>query len=235
MGYTSAGTVEFLRGDDGSFYFMEVNARLQVEHPVTEMVTGLDLVKEQIRVAAGLPLSFRQEDVSLRGNAIECRIIAEDPARNFMPAPGTIRDVQVPSGPGIRYDGGTYAGYTVPIHYDPLLSKLIAWGSTRREAIDRMARALDEYRIDGIETSITFHRKVMKHPAFLAGELSTAFLSEHPELLAPEEDPWLDEIALVAAAIDHFRRVEQSSARTTEGASARPRSAWRWAGGGGWR
>ena len=128
VGYTSAGTVEMLRGRDGSFYFMEVNARLQVEHPVTEMVTGVDLVKEQIRVAAGEPLSFRQEDVRFRGHAIECRIIAEDPARNFMPAPGTIRGLRVPSGPGVRYDGGTYAGYTVPVHYDALLSKLVDMG-----------------------------------------------------------------------------------------------------------
>jgi len=231
VGYTSAGTVEMLRGADGSFYFMEVNARLQVEHPVTEMVTGIDLVKAQIRIAAGEKLALTQKDVVLRGHAIECRVLAEDPARNFMPAPGTIRGLRTPSGPGVRYDGGTYAGYTVPIHYDALLSKLITWGATRLEAAQRMARALDEYRIEGLDTSIPFHRNVMRHPAFLAGDLHTGFIEEHPELSADQSDPWLDEIALVAAAIDHFRRIEQASARGGEGAdNARARSAWKWGG-----
>ncbi len=231
VGYTNAGTVEMLRGHDGSFYFMEVNARLQVEHPVTEMVTGIDLVKAQIRVSAGEPLPFAQHDVVLRGHAIECRILAEDSTRNFMPAPGTIRGLRTPSGPGVRYDGGTSAGYTVPIHYDALLSKLITWGATRTEAAERMARALDEYRIEGLDTTIPFHRKVMKHPAFLAGDLHTGFIDEHPELVAPENNPWLDEIALVAAAIDHFRRTEQASARgAEESGGGRARSAWKWSG-----
>ena len=229
VGYQSAGTVEMLRAEDGSFYFMEVNARLQVEHPVTELVTGIDLVKQQIRIAAGATLPFRQEDIVLRGHAVECRIVAEDPTRNFMPAPGTIRELRIPSGPGVRYDGGTYAGYTVPVHYDALLSKLVTWGSDRQEAIDRMARALEEYRIEGLDTSITFHRKVMRHPAFVAGDLSTAFLDEHPELLRYESDPWLDEIALVAAAVAHFRKVEQASAQGTGPANSRPASRWKWA------
>ncbi len=233
--YTSAGTVEFLRAADGSFYFMEVNARLQVEHPVTEMVTGIDLVKAQFLVAAGAELPYRQEDVVFRGHAIECRIIAEDPERNFMPSPGTIRGIRVPSGPGIRYDRGTYGGYTVPVHYDPLLSKLIAWGRDRREAIDRLARALDEYRIDGLNTSITFHRKVMRHEAFIAAELHTGFLTDHPELLEHERDPWLDEIALVAAAVAHFRRTEQSSARGAAVGGVAARSAWKTGTRGGWR
>ena len=227
-GYTSVGTVEFLRDAAGSFYFMEVNARLQVEHPVTEIVTGVDLVKSQIRVAAGEKLPLRQKDVALRGHAVECRIIAEDPARNFMPAPGTIRGLRVPTGPGIRYDGGTYAGYTVPIHYDALLSKLISWGQDRAEAIARMARALDEYRIEGLLTSISFHRRVMQHPAFVAGDLHTGFLEEHPELLAPADDPWLDEIALVAAAVAHFRRAEMSSTRGGETGAASQRPGWKW-------
>jgi acetyl-CoA carboxylase biotin carboxylase subunit len=232
--YTSAGTVEFLRGDDGSFYFMEVNARLQVEHPVTEMVTGLDLVKAQIRIAAGEELPLRQADVVLRGHAIECRIIAEDPTRNFMPAPGTLRSLRVPTGPGVRYDGGTYSGCTVPVHYDALLSKLVTWGQDRQEAIDRMARALEEYRIEGLNTSIPFHRKVMRHPAFVAGDLSTAFLNEHPELLGAEPDPWLEEIALVAAAVARFRSIERDSARGDAGAP-KPRSGWKWADRGTWR
>jgi acetyl-CoA carboxylase biotin carboxylase subunit len=233
-GYVGAGTVEFLRGDDGSFYFMEMNTRLQVEHPVTEMVTGLDLVKAQIRVAAGEALPFSQSKISMRGHAIECRIIAEDPAHNFMPAPGTIRGLRVPTGPGVRDDGGIYAGYTVPVHYDPLLSKLVAWGRDRDEAISRMARALDEYRIDGVKTSISFHRKVMVHPAFRAGDLHTGFLEEYPELVKPGADPWLDEVAVVAAAVAHFRRVERASAVAHETGGGAPRSAWRW-GSTGWR
>jgi acetyl-CoA carboxylase biotin carboxylase subunit len=233
-GYVGAGTVELLRGDDGSFYFMEMNTRLQVEHPVTEMVTGTDLVKAQIRVAAGEPLPFRQSEIDMRGHAIECRIIAEDPARNFMPSPGTIRGLRIPSGPGVRDDGGIYAGYTVPVHYDPLLSKLIAWGPDRDEAIARMARALDEYRIDGLKTSISFHRKVMDHPAFRAGELHTGFLEEYPELVKPGVDPWLEDVAVVAAAVAHFRRLERASALAERKGENAPRSAWRW-GSTGWR
>jgi acetyl-CoA carboxylase biotin carboxylase subunit len=232
-GYVNAGTVEFLRAADGSFYFMEVNARLQVEHPVTEEVTGVDLVKEMIHVAAGGKLRFEQQDVRMRGHAVECRIIAEDPTRNFVPSPGTIRGLRPPSGPGIRYDDGSYAGYTVPVFYDPMVAKLIAWGRDRREAIVRMARALDELRIDGLTTSVSFHRKVMSHEAFLEGRLHTGFLEEHRELLEPGADPWLDEIAVVAAAVAHFRQVESDSVRGshTDGA----RSGWRWADRGGWR
>ena len=225
--YVGAGTVEFLRGRDGSFFFMEMNTRLQVEHPVTEMVAGVDLVKAQIELAAGADLPFDQKDVSFRGHALECRIIAEDPSRNFMPAPGTIRGLRVPTGPGIRDDGGIYSGYDVPVHYDPLLSKLVAWGRDRKEAIARMARALDEYRIEGLKTSIAFHRKVMAHASFLQGDLHTGFLDEHPELLSPDEDPRLEEVAVIAAAVAHFRRVEETSARTVESRRARGGSAWR--------
>jgi acetyl-CoA carboxylase biotin carboxylase subunit len=232
-GYVNAGTVEFLRGVDGSFYFMEVNARLQVEHPVTEMVTGVDLVRAMIEVAAGNKLPLTQEQVDVRGHAIECRIIAEDPARNFTPSPGTIRGLRPPSGPGVRYDDGTYAGYTVPVFYDPLVAKLIAWGRDRRESINRMARALDELRIDGLTTSVPFHRKVMDHTAFIEGNLHTGFLGDHPELMQPDDDPWLNEIAVVAAAVAHFRRVEATSAHTpTEQGGG---SAWRWHGARGWR
>ncbi|HEX4825958.1 MAG TPA: acetyl-CoA carboxylase biotin carboxylase subunit [Candidatus Polarisedimenticolaceae bacterium] len=210
-GYVSAGTIEMLRGADGSFYFMEMNTRLQVEHPVTEMIYGVDLVKAMIGIAAGGKLPFRQDGLVPRGHAIECRIIAEDPERNFMPAPGTIRALRAPTGPGVRYDGGVYGGFTVPVFYDPMLAKLIAWGHDRAEAAARMARALNELRIDGIKTSINFHRRVMTHPAFLAGDLHTGFLEEHPELVAPAADPWLEEIALLAAAVAHFRRLERQS------------------------
>jgi acetyl-CoA carboxylase biotin carboxylase subunit len=232
-GYVSAGTVEFLRGDDGSFYFMEVNARLQVEHPVTEMVTGIDLVKAMIEIAAGGELPIAQDQLQLRGHAIECRIIAEDPARNFMPAPGTIRAQRNPAGPGVRFDGGTYEGYTVPVFYDPLIGKLCSWGRDRDHAIARMTRALDEMRIDGITTSTSFHKQVMTHPSFAFGNLHTGFLEEHPDLLEPAENPWLNEIAVVAAAVAHFRRQELQSKQPRQ--TGGMRSAWKWHGRGeGW-
>jgi acetyl-CoA carboxylase biotin carboxylase subunit len=233
-GYVNAGTVEFLRADDGSFYFMEVNARLQVEHPVTEEVTGIDLVKAMLRIAAGGRVPIRQEELTMRGHAIECRIIAEDPARNFTPSPGTIRGLRPPGGFGVRYDDGTYAGYTVPVFYDPMIGKLISWGLDRPEAIARMARALDELRIDGLTTSVSFHRKVMGHPAFQRGDLHTGFLEEHPQLMSPDDDPWLNEIAVIAAAVSHFRGIEARSARGPNPTSAGG-SAWKRHGRGGWR
>jgi acetyl-CoA carboxylase, biotin carboxylase subunit len=235
-GYVSAGTVEMLRGSDGSFYFMEMNTRLQVEHPVTEMVYGVDLVKAMIEIAAGGRLAWTQDQIAPRGHAIECRIIAEDPARNFMPAPGTIRALRAPSGPGVRYDGGVYGGFTVPVHYDPMLAKLITWGRDRDEATARMTRALDELRIDGVKTSISFHRRVMAHPAFQAGDLHTGFLAEHPELLTPGVDPWLSEIAILAASVAHFRRLEQLSLRGASPAAAVGRASdWKRGAGAGWR
>jgi acetyl-CoA carboxylase biotin carboxylase subunit len=234
-GYVSAGTVEFLRGADGSFYFMEVNARLQVEHPVTEMVTGIDLVKEMFKIASGEKLAYRQEDIVMSGHAIECRIIAEDPTRNFTPSPGTIKSMRTPGGPGVRYDHGIYSGYTVPVFYDPLVAKLITWGRDRPEAIMRMAQALDEMRIDGLMTSVSFHRKVMEHGAFIDGRLHTGFLEEHPELLSPGDDPWLNAIAVVAAAVAHFRRVEVQSSRGGASAGGGAGSAWKWHGRKGWR
>jgi len=235
VGYVNAGTVEFLRDADGRFYFIEVNARLQVEHAVTEMVTGIDLVRSMIEIAGGGSVPVRQEDVELRGHAVECRIVAEDPARNFLPSPGTIRGLRTPSGPGIRYDDGTYAGWTVPVYYDPMIAKLVAWGRSRGESISRMARALDELRIDGLTTSVPLHRKVMACEAFVRGDLHTGFLEQHPELLVPAADPWLDDIAVVAAAIAHFRRMEARSAAGGETATTAARSAWRWGGHTGWR
>ncbi|HEX6853060.1 MAG TPA: acetyl-CoA carboxylase biotin carboxylase subunit [Candidatus Polarisedimenticolaceae bacterium] len=235
VGYVSAGTVEMLRGADGSFYFMEMNTRLQVEHPVTELVYGIDLVKAMIHVAAGEPLKMKQKDVVPRGHAIECRIIAEDPARNFMPAPGKVRALRAPTGPGIRYDGGAYAGYDIPVHYDPLLAKLCAWGADRDEAIARIGRALDEYRVDGLKTSVSFHRNVMRHAAFQAGDLHTGFVAEHPELLGSGDDVWLDEIAVIAAAIAHFRHAEAISAKGGTASAAAGGSSWRWGGRRGWR
>ena len=234
-GYVSAGTVEMLRGADGSFYFMEMNTRLQVEHPVTEMVYGVDLVKAMIEIAGGAKVPWTQDQIVPRGHAIECRIIAEDPSRNFMPAPGTIRALRGPGGPGVRYDGGIYGGFTVPVHYDPMLAKLITWGADRNEAAARMTRALDELRVDGVKTSIAFHRRVMTHPAFLAGDLHTGFLGEHPELLVPGTDPWLSEVAVLAAAVAHFRRLEQLSQRATRAGASGGRSGWKSGARAGWR
>jgi acetyl-CoA carboxylase biotin carboxylase subunit len=178
INYEGAGTVEFIFAGDG-FYFMEMNTRIQVEHPVTEMITGIDLIKEQIRVASGMKLSYKQSDVEFRGHAIECRINAEDPDRNFLPSPGRVDAYIAPGGPGVRVDSHCYPGYSIPPHYDSLLSKLIVWGSDRAEAIQRMQRALDEYAITGVRTTIPFHQRVLAHPAFQAGDVHTDFIEKH--------------------------------------------------------
>lgn len=175
--YEGAGTVEFILKDD-KFYFMEMNTRIQVEHPVTEMITGVDLVKEQIRIAAELPLSIRQEDVKIRGHAIECRINAEDHERNFLPSPGRVDAYIAPGGPGVRVDSHCYPGYTIPPFYDSLVGKLIAWGNDRQEAIQRMQRALDEYAITGIKTTIPFHQMVLAHSVFQEGDVTTDFVEK---------------------------------------------------------
>jgi len=174
--YSNAGTVEFIVDSNDDFYFIEVNARIQVEHPVTEMVTGIDLIKEQIRVAAGEPLSFRQEDVQCRGAAIECRINAENPDKNFMPNPGTIEEIFAPGGLGVRFDSHVYAGYTVPPHYDSMIGKLIVHRPTRAEAIATMRRALAELQVKGISTTAAFHDRVLQHPEFVSGKHDTKFV-----------------------------------------------------------
>jgi acetyl-CoA carboxylase, biotin carboxylase subunit len=183
IGYVGAGTIEFLLDEDGSFYFMEMNTRIQVEHPVTEMCTNFDLVKEQIRVAAGEPLSFVMNGNRLRGHAIECRVNAEDPARNFQPSPGLITAYHPPGGPGVRVDTHIYAGYTVPPYYDSLLAKVIVHGNTRDEALARMRQALDSFIIEGVTTTIPFLGRVMRHPDFIAGRVDTKFLEREPHLL----------------------------------------------------
>ena len=175
VGYVNAGTIEFLLDEDGRFYFMEMNTRIQVEHPVTEEVVGLDLVKLQVRIAAGEHLPFRQEEVVLRGHAIECRVNAEDP-EEFLPSPGKITTLRLPGGPGVRVDTHAYAGYTVPPYYDSLLAKLIVRGQDRAEALSRMRRALQEFIIQGVKTTIPFHLRVMDHPDFVKGAVSTNFL-----------------------------------------------------------
>jgi acetyl-CoA carboxylase biotin carboxylase subunit len=206
VGYTSAGTIEFLLAEDGAFHFLEMNTRLQVEHPVTEMVTGIDLVAWQIRIARGERLTVdAAAAVRPRGHAIECRIYAEDPAAGFMPSPGRITALRVPDGPGIRDDSGVEPGAEIPIFYDPLVSKLIAWGEDRPQAIARMQRALREYDVRGIRTTLDFFRWMLRQPAFLEGDLHTGTLDD---LLQQgratsffERDPSLEEVALVAAAV----------------------------------
>lgn len=179
VNYSGAGTLEFLLGADGQFYFMEMNTRIQVEHPVTELITGVDIIKEMIRIAEGEPLSFKQEDVQFDGWAIECRINAEDSERNFMPSAGQIKFYLPPGGFGVRVDSAAYPGYTIPPHYDSMIAKLIVWGKTRDEAIARMKRALAEFAVEGVHTTIPFHLKLLEHQKFLAGDFDIKFLEEH--------------------------------------------------------
>jgi acetyl-CoA carboxylase biotin carboxylase subunit len=207
--YTNAGTVEFLVDQQKNFYFLEMNTRLQVEHPVTELVTGLDLVHLQIRIAAGEKLPLRQEDVQIRGHAMECRIYAEDPDNNYFPSPGKITLLLEPSGPGIRKDSGMYEGWTVPMDYDPLLAKLIGYGSDRDQAIAPLTRALDEYFVGGIKTNIALFRRILADPDFRAGKLDTGFLdrllqqepADRKQDHRKQDDPQLEQVAAIAAGI----------------------------------
>jgi acetyl-CoA carboxylase biotin carboxylase subunit len=209
-GYTNAGTVEFLVDAARNFYFLEVNTRLQVEHPVTEMVTGLDLVKLQIRVAAGVPLPFTQKDVLFSGHAIECRLYAEDPDNNFFPSPGTILSRRTPGGPGIRLDDGVYEGFTVSTEYDPLLGKLISWGRDRAEGIARLERALAEYAIRGIKTNASLFRNILHDPQFIRGEIFTRWLDERLADFSARKkkniqvDPAAEDAAILAALLHHL-------------------------------
>ena len=211
VNYVGAGTVEFLVSDlDKSFYFLEMNTRLQVEHPVTELVTGFDLVREQINVAWGEKLSFTQDDVSIRGHAIECRVYAEDPETNFMPSPGRIERLRLPHGPGVRDDGGVYEGADVSIYYDPMISKLAVHGRTRHEAIDRMRRALMEYEVGGIKTTLPFFRALMEDEEFIAGNLDTGFIPRFTERRKPAEISESDkDLAVIAAALAYQMRGAQ--------------------------
>jgi acetyl-CoA carboxylase biotin carboxylase subunit len=230
-GYVNAGTVEFLVDDARNFYFLEVNTRLQVEHPVTELVTGLDLVKLQLRIAAGEPLPFRQQDISLRGHAVECRIYAEDPENNFFPSPGEITSWRVPQGPGVRFDDGVYAGWTVPGDYDPLLGKLIAWGGDRGEALARLRRALQEFDCTGIRSNAGLFRAILADTAFLRGEIHTRWLDERfAALLAAARgsadsagDPLASDAAAIAAALWYLRQARETRAA----AAAAPASRWK--------
>ncbi|MCC6216518.1 MAG: acetyl-CoA carboxylase biotin carboxylase subunit [Polyangiaceae bacterium] len=201
VGYFSAGTFEFLLGKDQSFYFLEMNTRLQVEHPVTELVTGLDLVREMVRIADGEPLGYTQADVTRRGAAIECRVYAEDPASGFLPSPGLIRELRVPAGPGVRDDGGAYAGVTITPHYDPLISKLSVWAPSRALAVARMRRAIAEYVVAGIRTNLPFHARLLEHPEFVAGHYDTGFIERHASALLEEAPAAADDAERLAVAV----------------------------------
>jgi acetyl-CoA carboxylase biotin carboxylase subunit len=216
-GYNNAGTVEFLLDKNKNFYFLEVNARLQVEHPVTELATGVDLVHQQIRIASGEKLSLKQEDVKQRGHAIECRIYAEDPAHNFLPSSGKILYLKEPKGPGVRHDCGVYSGWAVPIYYDPILAKLVVWAETRELACQRMKSALDDYIILGINTTIGFLKDVISHPQFSEGATTTGFIKNYFDSWKEKEGS--DErlkIALAAAAFYEFSRDQLAEPSTVQ-------------------
>ena len=226
VNYHSAGTIECLMGPDKQFYFLEMNTRLQVEHPVTEMVWGIDLVKEQLRVARGEKLSVRQKQLEPSGHAIECRVYAEDPSKKFAPSPGLIRYLNLPQGPGVRNDNGVYGGYNVPLFYDPMLSKLICHAATRRDAIARTSRALMEYRVEGIQTTIPFFAFLMQQPDFIAAKFDTGFIDRllgEMDLERRDGDAGID-AALVAASIAAFEATQQ--VRIPDGGD----SPWKWAG-----
>jgi len=214
VGYFSAGTFEFLLAPDGNFYFLEMNTRLQVEHPVTELITGLDLVRVMFDVAAGKALPFKQEDLVRRGAAIQCRIYAEDPATGYLPSPGTIQELRTPSGPGVRDDSGAYSGCTISSFYDPLVSKLCVWAPTREEAVQRMRRALSEYVVTGIKTNLAFHEALFQHPLFVEGQYDTGFLDrERDALMKPAEFSADDEEAVaIALAVDKARADRKTKA-----------------------
>jgi acetyl-CoA carboxylase, biotin carboxylase subunit len=226
-GYTNAGTVEFLVDDDLNFYFLEVNTRLQVEHPITEMITGIDLVREQIKIASGQKLELTQDDIKINGHAIECRIYAEDPDNNFIPSTGKLRSYKEPAGIGVRVDSGVYEDAAIPIFYDPMISKMIAWGATREEAVQRTHRALTEYRISGVCTTVNFHLAVMQNKNFQAGKLHTHFIEEEfPDMnFSVEDDEHILQAAAVSACLYDF--LENSKLRTNVSSDEGVGSNWK--------
>ena len=227
--YENAGTIEFLVDKDRNFYFLEMNTRLQVEHPVTEMVTGIDIVKEQIRIARGRQLTYAQEDIRLNGASIECRINAEDPYNNFIPSTGKIVQNIIPSGPGVRVDTGVYSGFEISPYYDPMIAKLIVWGETRGQAILRMRRALEEYRIIGVRTNLPFHMTMMDSARFLAGQYDTRFVEERFSMQDKNENQeHYEEIAAVVATLVAHEAAERSAQFVTR--NERDTSNWKWVG-----
>jgi acetyl-CoA carboxylase, biotin carboxylase subunit len=226
--YINAGTIEFLVDKDKNYYFLEMNTRLQVEHPVTEMVTGIDIVKEQIRVARGRQLSYQQKDIRINGSAIECRINAEDPYDNFMPSTGKITNSVVPSGPGVRVDTGFYPGFEISPYYDPMISKLIVWGETRGQAILRMRRALEEYRIVGVRTNIPFHQTMMDSTRFVGGQFDIRFVEEKFSFDDTSEPDGQAEIAAVMATLVAHQHAQRSAQFVMK--NERDTSNWKWVG-----
>ena len=228
VNYVGAGTIEFLVDDDLNYYFLEMNTRLQVEHPITEEVVGVDLVKEQIKVANGEPLRLKQSDIVQRGHAIECRICAEDTDNNFMPAPGVIHHITEPLGIGTRVDSFVYDGYEIPMHYDPMIGKLIVWAVNREYAIQRMRRVLFEYKITGVKNNISYLRKIMDVPDFVEGKYDTHFIEKNKSLLQREKfesrQSTAENIAIIAAYMDYEVNWKESSAKQTDN---RPISRWR--------
>jgi acetyl/propionyl-CoA carboxylase alpha subunit len=233
-GYTNAGTVEFMFDQDGNYYFLEMNTRIQVEHPITEFTTGVDLVKWQIRIARGERLDFTQDDLVQRGHAIECRIYAEDGARNFIPSCGVIKLLKEPWGPGVRNDSGIYEGWDVSPHYDPILSKLVTYGETRESAIRRMMLALDDYVVHGVETSIDLHKRILAHPAFIKGETYTDFIENYGDELLSRADGVPDEAFIAAALADQLRTGQATGYSAASTAQPTPwQTIGRWEIGGG--
>ena len=210
VNYASAGTIEFIVDDDLNYYFLEMNTRLQVEHPITEWVVGVDLVKEQINIANNLPLRYKQEDLRQNGHAIEVRIYAEDPDNNFMPSPGKVLHISEPLGPGVRHDGYVYAGYTIPMFYDPMISKLITWAPTREEAVEKMKSTLKDYKITGIKTSIPFLYRVMVAPPFVEGRYNTHFIQDNPQVLEPDHNvsQEIQDLAAITAFVGYLEKLE---------------------------
>jgi len=222
VNYASAGTIEFIVDDDLNYYFLEMNTRLQVEHPITERVVGVDLVKEQINIANNLPLRYKQEDLKQNGNAIEVRIYAEDPDNNFMPSPGQVKHITEPLGLGVRHDGYVYEGYTIPMDYDPMISKLIVWAPTRSEAIDRMKRALYAYKITGIKTSIPFLSRIMNVPDFVKGRYNTHFIQDNQQHLELKDNASekIKDVVAITAFVDFLTKVDSAAKVSSNGSIA---------------
>jgi len=226
--YTNVGTVEFLLDKQKNFYFLEMNTRLQVEHPVTELVSGVDIVKEQLRIASGRAMHYCQEDIRVKGWALECRVCAEDPYDNFLPSTGRITGLHEPTGPGVRLDSGIYEGFEVSLYYDPLISKLSVWGETRGEAILRMRRALEEYRIVGVKTNIPFHQQMMNHTEFIYGQFDTTFVENRFAMQQTDRSELLKAAAIAATLVAHQQR--QNTLTTKARHEGRPLSSWKVAG-----
>jgi acetyl-CoA carboxylase, biotin carboxylase subunit len=226
--YTNAGTVEFIVDQDKHFYFLEMNTRLQVEHPVTEMVYGVDIVKEQLRIASGRRLRYHQKDIVPNGWAIECRIAAEDPYNNFLPSVGRVRTVSEPAGPGVRVESSIYEGFEVSLYYDPMLAKLIVWGESRGDAVMRMKRALREYRIVGLKTNIPFHMRVLENTNFIGGHFDTSFLDENMDLISERRETYIEPAVAAAVLLAHQRR--QKAIVIPSGSGQDGRNGWKAAG-----